>query len=95
MRWLILLLLFGLVGATAKNGCYVRDFYVIAWTLHNPSDRHQQMSMWLTNNLHLCKSQDFIVIWNNLSEWAGAADSAELRSKVIHGYKEALEREKK
>jgi hypothetical protein len=29
-----------------------------------------------------------------LSEWAGAADSAELRAKVVHGYKDALEREK-
>jgi hypothetical protein len=36
-----------------------------------------------------------VVIWNNLGEWAGTADSAELRTKVIHGYKDALEREKK
>ena len=95
MRWLILLLLFGLVGAVAKNGCYVREFYSIAWTIHNPSERHQQMSMWLTNNVRFCRSQDLIVIWNNLSEWAGTADSAELRGKVVHGYKDALEREKK
>jgi hypothetical protein len=36
-----------------------------------------------------------VVIWNNLSEWAGSADSAELRHKVIIAYKSALEREKK
>ena len=95
MRWLILLLLLGLVGAVAKNGCYVREFYGIGYTIHNPSERHQQMSMWLTNNAKFCRSQDFTVIWNNLSEWAGTADSSELRTKVIHGYKEALEREKK
>ena len=95
MRWLILLLLFGLVGAIAKNGCYVREFYSIAWTIHNPSERHQQMSMWLTNNVPFCRSQDLVVIWNNLSEWAGSADSAELRAKVVHGYKDSLEREKK
>ncbi len=95
MRWLILLLLFGLVGAVAKNGCYVREFYSIAWTIHNPSERHQQMSMWLTNNVRFCRSRDLTVIWNNLSEWAGTADSAELRGKVVHGYKDALEREKK
>jgi hypothetical protein len=35
------------------------------------------------------------VIWNNLSEWAGTADSTYIREKVIHGYKDALEREKK
>ena len=95
MRWLILLLLLGLVGAVAKNGCHVREFWSIAWTIHNPSERHQQMSMWLTNNAQYCKSSDSVVMWNNLSEWAGAADSAELRTKVIHGYKDALEREKK
>jgi hypothetical protein len=95
MRWLILLLLLGLVGAVAKNGCHVREFWSIAWTIHNPSERHQQMSMWLTNNAQHCRSQDYVVIWNNLSEWAGASDSAELRTKVIHGYKDAVEREKK
>ena len=51
--------------------------------------------MWLTNNARFCRSQDFVVIWNNLSEWAGTADSSEIRAKVIHGYKDALEREKK
>jgi hypothetical protein len=29
-----------------------------------------------------------------LAEWAGAADSTWLRAAVIHGYKEAQEREK-
>ena len=53
------------------------------------------MSVWLTNHQNLCKSTDMVVIWNNLSEWAGTADSAELRHKVIIAYKNALEREKK
>lgn len=96
MKWLVLALIICLlVGAEAKVGCHVREFYAIAYTIHNPSERHQQMSMWLTNNVRFCRSQDLVVIWNNLSEWAGSADSAEVRSKVIHGYKEALEREKK
>ena len=95
MRWLILLLLLGLVGATSKDLCSVREFYGIAYTVHNPSERHQQMSAWLTKHKSLCKSSDMTVIWNNLSEWAGPADGAELRHKVIQGYKNALEREKK
>ena len=95
MRWLILLLLLGLVGAVAKNGCHVREFYGIAYTIHNPSERHLQMIAWLKNNAQYCKASDYVVMWNNLSEWAGAADSAELRAKVIHGYKDALDREKK
>jgi hypothetical protein len=36
-----------------------------------------------------------VVIWNNLSEWAGSADSAELRHKVIIAYKNAKARESK
>ena len=95
MRWLILLTLLALVSATAKNGCHVREFYGIAYTIHNPSERHQQMIQWLKNNAQYCRSQDYVAIWNNLSEWAGTADSAETRGLIIHGYKDALEREKK
>lgn len=97
MKWLVsaLVIVCFLVGAEPKVACHVREFYNIAWTIHNPSERHQQLSVWLTNNTPFCRSQDLVVIWNNLSEWAGAADSAEIRSKVIHGYKNALDREKK
>ena len=95
MKWLIALVLTLALQSTGKDLCSVREFYSIAWTIHNPSERHQQMSMWLTNNVRFCRSQDLSVIWNNLAEWAGTADSAELRTKVVHGYKDALEREKK
>jgi hypothetical protein len=94
MRWLILLLLFGLMGAVAKNGCYVREFYGIGYTVHNPTERHSKMLAWLDNNAKYCKTTDYVVLWNNLSEWSGTADSTWLREKVIHGYKEAQEREK-
>lgn len=69
------------------------ELYTIAHTLHNPSERHLQMSSWITRNRNLCSSQDLVVIWNNLSEWAGSADSAEIRQKVIYAYQEALKRE--
>ena len=96
MRWLVLLLLvLGLVGATAKDACHVREFYSIAWGVHDPTERHKQMVQWLTKHQQLCKSSDFKVIWNNLSEWAGNSDSHHLRALVVQGYKDALEREKK
>jgi hypothetical protein len=95
MRWLLLLLLLGLVGAVAKNGCYVREFYGIGYTVHNPTERHQEMVAWLGRNAPYCKSTDYLVIYNNLSEWAGTADSTKIRELVIHGYKDALDREKK
>jgi hypothetical protein len=96
MRWLIILLLvLGLVGATGKDLCSVREFYSIAWGVHDPTERHKQMAEWLKKHQTLCKSSDFKVIWNNLSEWAGNADSHQLRGLVVLGYKDALEREKK
>ena len=97
MRKLIVILLtLGLLASTpssSSDNCSVREFYGIAYTVHNPTERHQQMSAWLTNHQYLCKSTDMIVIWNNLSEWAGAADSPELRHKVIIAYKNAVARE--
>ena len=96
MRWLLLLLLLlGLVGAVAKNGCHVREFYGIGYTQHDPTLRHKEMMAWLEQNASHCKPSDYVVIWNNLSEWAGTADSTQLRALVIHGYKDAEQREKK
>jgi hypothetical protein len=94
VKWVAALVLVLALHSTGKDLCSVREFYGIAYTIHNPSERHQQMSAWLTNHQHLCKSTDMVVIWNNLSEWAGSADSAELRHKVIIAYKNALGREK-
>jgi hypothetical protein len=36
-----------------------------------------------------------VEIWNNLAMWAGVADSAELRAKILYYYARAVEREKK
>ena len=95
MRWLLLLLLLGLVGAVAKNGCHVREFYGIGYTTHDPTQRHKEMVAWLMQNAEHCKASDYVVIWNNLSEWAGSADSTQLRRLVVHGYKNAEQREAK
>ena len=95
MRWYLLLLLLLIAGATAKDQCIVSDFYGLAWTLHNPSERGQRLSQWLTTNGESCSSAQLVTIWNNLSEWAGVADSAELRGKVLYYYARAVELEKK
>jgi hypothetical protein len=95
MRWLVLLLLLGLVGAVANGGCHVREFYGIGYTVHDPTQRHKEMMAWLVQNAEHCRVSEYLIIWNNLSEWAGTADSAQLRGLVIHGYKEAEQREKK
>jgi hypothetical protein len=94
MRWLILLLLLMLAGATAKPPCIVTDFYGLSW-LGDPTMRHMELSRWLTTNGDNCSSEQLLAIWNNLSMWAGAADSAELRGKLLYFYARAVEREKK
>jgi hypothetical protein len=51
--------------------------------------------MWLTTNGDNCSAEQLVLIWNRLAEWAGVADSAELRGKVLYYYARAMERENK
>jgi len=53
------------------------------------------VSEWLITNGDSCGSEQLVGIWNNVALWAGAADSADLRSKVLYYYARAIEREKK
>ena len=94
MRWLLLLLLLCLAGATANERCIVTDFYGLSW-IGDPGLRHSQLSMWLTTNGNSCGTEQLLAIWNNLPMWAGTADSAELRGKLLYFYARAAEREKK
>ena len=54
-----------------------------------------KLSRWLTTNGDNCSSAELAGIWNKLAEWAGVADSAELRGKVLYYYARAREREGK
>jgi hypothetical protein len=94
MRALLFLLLLLLSGATAKEFCIVSDFYGLSW-INEPTMRHMELSRWLTTNGNNCSSEQLVGIWNNLAMWAGVADSAELRAKVLYYYARAREREKK
>ena len=94
MRWVSVLLILIIFWASAKSPCLVTDFYGLSW-LHEPTLRHMELSRWLTTNGDNCSSEQLVGIWNNLALWAGAADSAELRAKVLYYYARAIEREKK
>ena len=94
MRWLTFSVLLLLAGATANQKCVIADFYNLSW-IGNPTERHQRLLQWLTTNGDSCSSEQLINIWNNLAMWAGVADSAELRGKVLYYYARAFEREKK
>ena len=94
MRWFLLPLLLLLAGATANERCVVTDFYALSW-IGDPGLRHSQLSMWLTTNGDSCNTAQLLTIWNNLPMWAGTADSAEIRAKMLYAFAKAMEREKK
>jgi hypothetical protein len=94
MRFLFVLLISMVFWASAKNLCIVSDFYGLSW-INEPTLRHIELSRWLTTNGDSCSSDQLVGIWNNLALWAGVADSAELRAKILYYYARAVEREKK
>jgi hypothetical protein len=94
MRWFWLLLIGLVFWASAKTPCIISDFYGLSW-ISEPTMRHMELSRWLTTNGDSCSSEQLAGIWNNLAAWAGVADSAELRAKVLYYYARAREREKK
>jgi len=94
MRLFFVLLICVVFWASAKSLCIVSDFYGLSW-IGEPTLRHTELSKWLTVNGDSCGSQELAGIWNNLSMWAGVADSAELRAKVLYYYARAREREGK
>lgn len=94
MRFLFVLLISVVFWASARNLCIVSDFYGLSW-INEPTLRHIELSRWLTTNGDSCSSDQLVGIWNNLALWAGVADSAELRAKVLYYYARAVEREKK
>lgn len=94
MHWFWLLLIGLVFWVQAKAPCIVSDFYGLSW-ISEPTLRHMELSRWLTTNGDNCSSEQLVGIWNNLAMWAGVADSAELRAKVLYYYARAMEREKK
>ena len=94
MRWFFVLLIPLVFWASAKTPCIISDFYGLSW-IGEPTLRHMELSRWLTTNGDSCSSDQLLVIWNNLAMWAGVADSAELRSKLLYYYARAREREGK
>lgn len=94
MRWYLVGLIAACMFAMAQQKCVIADFYGLSW-IGDPSLRHSQLSMWLTTNGDSCSSEQLVVLWNRLAEWSGAADSAELRGKVLYFYARARAREEK
>ena len=95
MKWLVLFLLsIGLLVSAQPKQCLLSDFYGLSW-IGEPTMRHMELSRWITTNGDSCTSEQLVTLWNNLAMWAGVADSAEMRAKVLYYYARAREREKK
>jgi len=95
MRWLLVVLATLTMVVSAQVGCNVQDFYGLGYTLHNPSERHYNLLRWLHFNGDKCNKEQLIVIWNNLPDWAGTADSVEIRQKITLLYQQLLAKESK
>jgi len=65
----------------SKSSCAVQELYAIAWSTHDPAERHKAMLEWLDKST--CSPDDYVNIWNALSEWAGTSDSPVLRAKIM------------
>jgi hypothetical protein len=64
-----------------QTSCAVQELYIIGLTTHDPAERHRAMLDWLDKTS--CGSDDYVLIWNALPEWAGTSDSPLLRAKII------------
>lgn len=95
MRWFVVTLFASIFLVSAQGGCNVNDFYGLAWTWHNPSERHYNLVRWLHFNGEKCNKEQLTIIWNNLPEWAGTADSVEIRQKITSLYFKLVAKESK
>ena len=83
MRWFPLLLIAALVyGATAKRECSVSEFVNIAYSNHDTKERHDRIIEWLDDSGQVCTKEQLGLIYANLAQVLGAADSMKIRAKI-------------
>jgi hypothetical protein len=90
VRWLIPLFILSLVyGATAKRECSVSEFLNIAYSSHDPKERSNKAWAWLEESGPVCTKEQLTLIYSNLGNILGNADSMKIRSKVEQLYERA------
>ena len=90
MRWLIPLILLSFVyGATVKRECSVSDFVNIAYSNHDTKERHDRIIEWLDDSGQVCTKEQLGLIYANLAQVLGAADSMKIRAKLEQLYEKA------
>lgn len=90
MRWLIPIVLLSFVyGATVKRECSVSEFVNIAYSNHEPKERTDKIWGWLEESGPVCTKEQLTLIYSNLGNILGNADSMKVRSKIEQLYERA------
>jgi hypothetical protein len=90
VRWLIPLFILSLVyGATIKRECSVSDFVNIAYSNHDPKERHDRIIEWLDNSGQICTKEQLALIYANLATVMGSSDTMRIRVKIEQLYERA------
>jgi hypothetical protein len=83
VRWLVSVALLSFVyGATVKRECSVSDFVNIAYSNNDTKERHDRIVEWLDDSGQVCTKQQLVLIYTNLAQVLGAADTMRVRTKI-------------
>jgi len=90
MRWLLIFVCASLVyGATQKRECSVSDFVNIAYSSHNVKERTDKIWEWLDESGPVCTKEQLTLIYSNLGNILGNADSMKVRARLEQLYERA------
>jgi hypothetical protein len=76
-------------GATSKKECSVSDFANIAYSTHDPKERHERIIGWLDESGPVCTKEQLVKIYINLAQAVGTADTISVRTKIEKLYERA------
>ena len=76
-------------GATSKKECSVSDFANIAYSTHDPKERHERLIGWLDESGPVCTKEQLVKIYINLAQAVGTADTIFIRTKIDKLYERA------
>lgn len=90
MRWLVPIALLSFVyGATIKRECSASDFVNIAYSTQDPKERHDRIVEWLDDSGQVCTKEQLVLIYTNLAQVLGVADTMRVRTKIEKLYERA------
>ena len=90
MRWLLIFVCASMVyGATQKRECSVSDFVNIAYSNNNSKERHDRNVEWLDDSGQVCTKEQLGLIYTNLAQVLGVADTIQVRTKIEKLYERA------